>query len=283
MSVDTSFSSETAMEKARLFRALSAESVLVLPNAWDAASAAVIAAAGATAIATTSGGVSWAQGRADGQQLSRSEMAEAARRIVEAVSVPVTVDVEGGYGPAGADVAATVRAMVEVGAVGINLEDSTAVGGPLFEVAEQSTRLRAAREAAAAAGLADLFINARTDVFLFGIGAPEDRMGDVLARAAAYAEAGADGIFVPGLLDLDLLATLCARSPLPVNAMAMAGGPGVTELAQAGVRRITLGTGLAQAAYATVRRATVELLGTGDLTALNGSLDFSELNLLFHG
>ncbi|MEV0230834.1 isocitrate lyase/phosphoenolpyruvate mutase family protein [Nonomuraea sp. NPDC050786] len=267
--------------KARLFRTLSAESVLVLPNAWDAASAAMIAAAGATAIATTSGGVSWSLGRGDGQQLSRDEMAQAARRIVDAVDLPVTVDVESGYGPAPAEVAATVRAVVEAGAVGVNLEDSTAAGGPLFDVAEQSARLRAAREAAAEVGLPELFVNARTDVFLFGIGAPDGRLGEVLARAAAYAEAGADGIFVPGLLDLDVLETLCAESPLPVNAMAVAGGPSVAELAQAGVRRISVGTGLAQAAYTAARRAAAELLGTGTFTALEGSLDFSEVNGLF--
>ncbi|MGV9778318.1 isocitrate lyase/PEP mutase family protein [Streptosporangium sp. NPDC003464] len=282
MSVDSSPSTDTAIgRKARLFRALSAEPVLVLPNAWDAASATVIAAAGATAIATTSGGVSWSLGRGDGQRLSRGEMVEAARRIVDSVDLPVTVDVEGGYGPAPADVAATVRAVVGAGAVGVNLEDSTAVGGPLFDVAEQGARLRAARDAAAAAGLPELFVNARTDVFLFAIGASDGRLGEVLARTEAYAEAGADGIFVPGLLDLDVLRTLCAESPLPVNAMAVAGGPSVTELAQAGVRRISVGTGLAQAAYTAARRAAAELLGAGGLTALDGSLDFSELDVLF--
>ncbi|MEU7898423.1 isocitrate lyase/phosphoenolpyruvate mutase family protein [Nonomuraea sp. NPDC049152] len=282
MSVDSSPSTDAATErKARLFRTLSAESVLVLPNAWDAASAAVIAAAGATAIATTSGGVSWSLGRGDGQRLSRGEMVEAARRIVNAVDLPVTVDVEGGYGPAPADVAATVRAVIEAGAVGVNLEDSTAVGGPLYGITEQSARLRAARDAAAAAGLQELFVNARTDVFLFGIGASDGRLGEVLARTAAYAEAGADGIFVPGLLDLDVLRTLCAESPLPVNAMAVGGGPSVTELAQAGVRRISLGTGLAQAAYTAARTAAAELLGTGGLTALDGSLDFGEIDVLF--
>lgn len=282
MSVGITPSANAASEvKARLFRTLSTESVLVLPNAWDAASAAVIAAAGATAIATTSGGVAWSLGRGDGQQLSRGEMVEVTRRIVDAVDLPVTVDVEGGYGPAPADVATTVRAVIEAGAVGVNLEDSAAVGGPLFDVAEQSARLRAARDAAAEAALPELFVNARTDVFLFAIGAPDGRLDEVLARTEAYAEAGADGIFVPGLLNLDKLTTLCAESPLPVNAMAMAGGPSVTELAQAGVRRISVGTGLAQAAYTAARRAAAELLGTGGLTALNGSLDFSELNVLF--
>lgn len=224
-------------ERARKLRQLSEDGVLVLPNAWDAGSAAVIASAGAPAVATTSGGVSWSLGSGDGQRLGRAEMAEAARRIVAAVDVPVTVDAEGGYGPLPADVAATVEAVIGAGAVGVNLEDSTAVGGPLFPVAEQAARLRAARTAAAAAGLPELVVNARTDVFLFGLGG----LDDVLERAEAYAKAGADGLFVPGLLDLDALAELCERVALPVNAMAVAGGPTVAELAAAGVRRVSVG------------------------------------------
>jgi 2-methylisocitrate lyase-like PEP mutase family enzyme len=282
MSVDEPLSVDArTREKARLFRALGAESVLVLPNAWDAGSAAVIAAAGAAAIATTSGGVSWSLGRGDGQQLGRREMVEAARRIVDSVAVPVTVDVEGGYGASPADVAETVRAVVEVGAVGINLEDSMAVGGPLFDVSDQSARLHAARDAASAAGMPEFVINARTDVFLFGIGEPDGRLGEVLARTAAYAAAGADGVFVPGLLDLGVLSTLCAQSPLPVNVMTGADGPSVTELAKAGVRRISLGTALAQSAYTAAHRAAMELLREGSHTALDGSLGFTELDELF--
>jgi len=272
--------SASTLEKARLLRKLSRTGVLLLPNAWDAPSAAVIAAAGASAIATTSGGVSWAAGRGDGQQLSRDEMVAAARRVVAAVSVPVTVDAEGGYGPAPQDVAATVRALVAVGAAGVNLEDSRAPGGPLFGVAEQAARLAAAREAAAAAGLPDLVVNARTDVFLFGIGEPEGCMDAVLARARAYAEAGADGLFVPGLLDLDALRALCAASPLPVNAMAGPGGPAVAELAAAGVRRVSLGTALAQSAYTAAHRAAAEILQQGTFSTLGGALDFGTLNAL---
>ncbi|MEV0537381.1 isocitrate lyase/phosphoenolpyruvate mutase family protein [Kitasatospora sp. NPDC050463] len=268
-------------ERALRLRALVADGVLVLPNAWDAGSAAVIASAGATAIATTSGGVSWSLGRGDGQQLGRADMVEAARRITAAVELPVTVDAEGGYGPAPADVADTVRALVGVGAAGVNLEDSTAAGGPLFPVAEQAARLLAAREAAAGAGLPELVVNARTDVFLFGIGPSEGRLDDVLARAAAYAQAGADGLFVPGLLDLDVLARLCGASPLPVNAMAGPGGPTVAELAAVGVRRISVGTGLAQAAYTAAHRAAAELLGAGALAELDGALGYGDLDALY--
>ncbi|MFE2726963.1 isocitrate lyase/phosphoenolpyruvate mutase family protein [Kitasatospora sp. NPDC059327] len=280
-SLSTGTTTPGLRDRALRLRALVADGVLVLPNAWDAGSAAVIASVGAAAIATTSGGVSWSLGRGDGQRLGRTDMVEAARRITATVDLPVTVDAEGGYGPKPADVADTVRALIGAGAAGVNLEDSTAVGGPLLSRAEQAARLRAAREAAAGAGLPELVVNARTDVFLFGIGPSAGRLDDVLARATAYAEAGADGLFVPGLLDLDLLARLCAASPLPVNAMAGPGGPTVAELAAVGVRRISVGTGLAQAAYTAAQRAAAELLGAGTLTELDGTLGFGELDALY--
>ncbi|MGC9537119.1 isocitrate lyase/phosphoenolpyruvate mutase family protein [Streptomyces sp. UG1] len=276
MSVD-----QSTKDKAQRLRGLGTEAVLVLPNAWDAGSAAVIAAAGAPAIATTSGGVAWSLGKGDGEQASREEMLAAAARIAATVDVPVTVDVEGGYGAAPAEVAKTVTAVVAAGAAGINLEDSKAVGGPLFTAAEQADRIAAARAAATEAGLPELVINARTDVYVFGIGEESGRLEDVLARAAAYAEAGADGIFVPGLLDLAVLGELAGRSPLPVNAMAGPGGPSVAELAKAGVRRVSVGTGVAQAAYTAARRATLELLGAGTYEELDGSLDFFQMDGLF--
>ena len=170
--VDTSTQKVAAVK----LRALHAAGVLVLPNAWDAASAAVIALAGAQAIATTSGGVSWSLGCSDGQHLTRAEMTERVREIAAAVAIPVTADIEGGYGADPEDVALTVEAVIAAGAVGVNIEDSRARGGPLFDPAEQAARIRAGRTAAASAGLPELFINARTDVFLFGIGVPEARL-----------------------------------------------------------------------------------------------------------
>ncbi|WP_037602020.1 isocitrate lyase/PEP mutase family protein [Streptacidiphilus rugosus] len=278
MSVDAS---PGTREKALRLRALADSSLLVLPNAWDAGSAAVIASTGAPVVATTSGGVAWSLGRGDGQHASREAMVAAARRVVAAVDVPVTVDAEGGYGAEPDAVATTVTALVAAGAVGANLEDSRAVGGPLFSADDQAARLRAAREAATSAGLPEFWLNARTDVFLFGIGEPEDRLADVLLRAKAYAAAGADGIFVPGLLDLDALRELCAASPLPVNAMLVPGGPTVPELAATGVRRVSAGTALAQSAYGAARQAAAELLGPGTLTSLDAGLGFGELNGLF--
>jgi 2-methylisocitrate lyase-like PEP mutase family enzyme len=270
------------LAKAASFRALHVDGILLLPNAWDSGSAAMIAAAGATVIATTSAGMSWALGRPDGQGLTRDEMVATIARIVSTVGdLPVTVDIEGGYGPAPADVADTVAQVIAAGAVGANIEDSQAPGGPLFETAAQVERLRAARAAATNAGLADFVINARTDVFLFGIGEPDGRLEDVLARGGAYAEAGADCLFVPGLLDLDTLAKLTDQSPLPINVMAGPGAPDIGALASVGVRRVSVGSAVAQAAYSVARRAAAEVLSRGTYGRLEGADDFGVMNGIF--
>jgi 2-methylisocitrate lyase-like PEP mutase family enzyme len=266
--------------KAVVLRELHKDGVLVLPNAWDAGSAVLIAQAGAKAIATTSGGMSWSAGKPDQQALSRDEMTALVRRIVEAVQVPVTADIEGGYGPAPEDVAATVAAVIEAGVVGVNIEDSKP-NGELFSAEEQAARIRAARQAAEQAGLPELVVNLRTDVYLFGIGAPEGRQADVLARAAAYAEAGADSLFVPGLLDLAVIVELVTGQPLPVNVMAGPGAPTVAEFEAAGVRRVSVGTAVAQAAYTLAQRAAAELLGKGTYDELAGALDFGAVNSSF--
>jgi 2-methylisocitrate lyase-like PEP mutase family enzyme len=267
--------------QATAFRALHAEGTFVLPNAWDAGSAAMIEAAGAPAVATTSAGVSWSLGRSDGQHLSRDEMVAAVARIAATVDLPVSADVEGGYGEDPEAVATTVRDVIRAGAVGINLEDSRAPGGPLFDPATQAARIRAARQAAAEAGLPGLLVNARTDVFLFGIGEPEDRLDDVLTRAAAYTDAGADSLFVPGLLDLDTLTTLTGKVSLPVNVMVGPGAPDVATLRATGVRRISLGQAVSQAAYSLARRAAVEALTSGTYSSIADADDFGAVNGAF--
>jgi 2-methylisocitrate lyase-like PEP mutase family enzyme len=266
-----------AKASAEQLRRLHSGGVLVLPNAWDAGSAAIIEQAGAQAIATTSGGVAWSLGRGDGQRLTRAMMIERIREIVAAVTVPVTADIEGGYGPDPGDVAVTVTEVVAAGAVGVNIEDS--LGGTLLGPAEHAARIRAARAAAASAGLPGLFVNARTDVFLFGSG----RLDDVLTRATAYAEAGADGLFVPGLVDLPAIAELTTASPLPVNVMVGPGAPPVADLAAAGVRRVSVGTAITQAAYTLTQRAATELLSQGTYADLEGVLDYGTMNQLLDG
>ena len=238
---------------------------LLLPNAWDVASAVAIASAGAKAIATTSAGVAWSLGVRDGAGLGAERAAAVIARIAAAVDVPVSADIEAGY----SDVAATVTAVLEAGAVGVNIEDRRD-GSGLYETAEQADRLAAAR--AAARGM-PFWINARTDVFLGGSG----RVDDALERSAAYAAAGADSLFVPGLVDLAGIAEL-AKGPLPVAVMVWPGAPSVAELAAAGAVRISLGSAIAQAAYAVAVRAATEMLTSGTYDSVADGIAYGTMN-----
>jgi 2-methylisocitrate lyase-like PEP mutase family enzyme len=269
----------TQPERAGRFRRLHDAPPLVLANAWDAASARVIELAGASALATTSAGVSWALGRPDGQRLERGEMIEAVRRIAAAVEVPVNADIESGYGEGTAeDVAVTVRAVIEAGAAGINLED--AVGGELLPPDRQAERIGAARAAAAAAGT-DLVINARTDVYLVGSGAPDQRLEETIRRARVYRAAGADCLFVPRVVDRDTIGRLIAAIGMPLNILAGPGAPGTRELAALGVTRVSIGPAIALAALEATRRATRELLERGTYEAMATSVPFAETNGMF--
>ncbi|HTJ38965.1 MAG TPA: isocitrate lyase/phosphoenolpyruvate mutase family protein [Dactylosporangium sp.] len=263
--------------RAARFRALhSASAPLVLVNAWDAASARVVAAAGAPAIATTSAGVAWTLGAPDGDALTRDAALEHLARIVRAVpaELPVTADIESGFGETPAEVATTIRGVLEAGAVGINLEDTErgATAG-LRAVAGQQERIAAARGAADDAGV-ELYINARVDTYFRG--APEE----TVARAEAYLAAGATGIFVPGVADADTIAALAKAIPAPLNVLAQDGTPPVAELAALGVARVSLGSWVAEAAYALARRAAREAYTAGTYTTLADAYDFGELNTL---
>jgi 2-methylisocitrate lyase-like PEP mutase family enzyme len=245
--------------QARAFQALHRQPPLVLPNAWDAGSAKAIETAGAKAIATTSAGISWAAGVADAGGLTRSAALDALRRIVAAVSVPVTADIESGYGGSPADVASTVAEVIEIGAVGINLEDSA--GGALVDPAVQAERIAAAREVAVAAGI-DLCINARIDTYFFGDPA------QTVKRAAIYTEAGADVLFVPGLLDPAVIRELVGGISLPLNLMVGPGAPTVAELVELGVVRISVGPGITTGAYGFAAAAASELIAHGTYKTL---------------
>lgn len=250
-------------DRARRFHALHvAGAPLVLFNAWDAGSARAVAGAGAKAVATGSWAVAAANGFEDGEHLSLQFALDNLRRIVGAVEVPVTVDLESGYGEPPDVVATTVAAALEAGAVGCNLEDSFPADGSLRDAADQAVRLAAARKAAEAAGI-PMYINARTDVFFQGPPDSHDAamVGAALERARAYADAGASGLFVPGLVSEALIAKVVEGSPLPVNVMVMQGTPDRARLAGLGVARISHGPGpylgamrwLAEAAVAAMR------------------------------
>lgn len=266
----------------RQLHARDAGTPLVLPNAWDSMSARLVEAAGAKAIATTSAGISWALGHPDGQGLSRDMMIDAVRRIVSSVRIPVSADVESGYGTGSPDdVAATATAVIEAGAVGLNLEDSPGrAGATLLDTAVQAERLAAAREAALATGV-NLFINARVDTYLKKSGDEATRFDDTVARAQAYVAAGADGIFVPLVTDPDLIARLVAAVGAPLNLIGGPGMPPIAELHRLGVARVSVGPGLARAVMAFVRRSATELLTDGTYTTLAEQISSPEANALF--
>ena len=231
---------------------------LVLPNAWDAASARLVEKAGAEAIATTSAGVAWSLGVPDGDRLDPDDAIAVIARIVRVVDVPVTADIESGYG----DVARTVRKVRDAGAVGINIED---------DAEPQPQRIADARAAGS------LFINARIDTFLRNVGGVDE----TVARAHAYLDAGADGVFVPGVYDADVIATLVERIPAPLNIMAGFGAPSVAELAKLGVRRVSVGAGIAVAAYGLVADAATEILRFGTYDRTRVDLTHGDLNSAF--
>jgi 2-methylisocitrate lyase-like PEP mutase family enzyme len=222
---------------------------LVLFNAWDAGSARAVAAGGARAIATGSWSVAAAHGYPDGEGLPLDLAISNLERIVRSVELPVTIDLESGYGTKAGTVAETLTRALRAGAVGCNIEDSVIGGDGLYEPQEQAARLRAARAAADRMSI-PAFINARTDVFLKAEPARHDAtLVDIaLQRAATYAAAGASGIFVPGLTDAALIGRLCTASPLPVNVMVLPALPPRPELARLGVARISHGPGPYRAA-----------------------------------
>ncbi|MFD9462487.1 isocitrate lyase/phosphoenolpyruvate mutase family protein [Streptomyces sp. NPDC060027] len=269
---------EQLRETALAFRALHVPGrPLVLPNAWDTASARIVEEAGAAAVATSSAGLAWDLGTADGDRLDRENALAAVARIAAAVGVPVSADVESGYAPDAQGVGDTVRAVLAAGAVGVNIEDALHTGGagPLRPVGEQAERIAAAREAADAAGV-PLFVNARVDTYLRGAGGVEE----TLERAAAFLAAGADGVFVPGAVDPVTVKALVEGVDGPLNILVGPGAPSVGELAALGVARVSAGSSIAQAAHALVRRAARELLGTGTYGTLTDGLDYAGLNAL---
>jgi 2-methylisocitrate lyase-like PEP mutase family enzyme len=233
----------TQKEKADIFRDLHVKgNPLILFNIWDAGSAKVIEEAGAKAIATGSWSVAAANGFGDGEKLPLGIALANLERIVASVAAPVTIDFEGGYAEDHAELKEHVKKVITAGAVGINFEDRIVGGEGLYTIEDQCARIKAIREAAEQV-LIPLFINARTDVFLQTYPAKHDeaQLDEALRRAAAYASAGASGLFAPGLRDTEFIKQLCELSPLPVNIMVLPDTPPTVELAKLGVARISYG------------------------------------------
>ena len=234
----------TQKDKAIQFRSLhTGSSILVLPNAWDAASARIFEQAGFAAIATTSSGVAAALGYADGERISRDMLVETTERIVRVVNCPVTADIEAGYGDTIEEVLQTIKAIIDAGAVGINIEDSTkGQARKLLDIPYQVELLKVLRQLAKSMDV-PFVINARTDVFLLGRGDPADYVEEAVRRANAYREAGADCFFPIGLSDASVIANLVQAISWPINILAGSNSPSIAELARLGVARVSFGSG----------------------------------------
>lgn len=271
----------TQLRKAEVFRKLHDRSaIFVLPNAWDVASALIFARTGFAAVATTSGGVAWSLGHADGERIPRDEAVAAIARIAHALDVPVSADIEAGYGTTPDQVNETVRQVIAAGAVGINLEDSLG-DGALRETGATVDRIRAARAAADDAGI-PIVINARSDAWLNGFGANErERFDETVHRARRYLEAGADCIYPIGLGDVATIAALVKELDAPVNVGARPGLPGVADLARLGVARVSTATRFATLALSAVERAAVEIRDSGRFDCLAASLTHPDVQHLF--
>jgi 2-methylisocitrate lyase-like PEP mutase family enzyme len=266
---------EPSTDKAAALLALHTGPGFVLPNAWDAGSARILEQVGFPAIATTSAGIAWSCGVPDGGALDRDTMLEHVRRIVAAVGVPVTADLEDGYGDTATEVGRTVNLAVEAGAVGGNIEDARS--GRLLGADEATERIAAAR---AAAPSGTFVLNARTDTYF--VGTPGDAFAETVQRAARYVDAGADCVFVPGVVDEDTIRRLAEAIPCPLNVVAgLANTIPAPTLFSLGVVRVSLGGSLARAALSELERAGRELLGSGTLGFLDDVLSYADLQRRF--
>jgi 2-methylisocitrate lyase-like PEP mutase family enzyme len=255
-------SGEQASKAARFAQAHRDGPIVVLPNAFDVATARVISRRSPIAIGTTSAGIAWGLGYPDGEVIPRAAMLEAVMRIIASVDVGVTVDVEAAYGDSQEAATETARLVIDAGGIGINLEDVSNGSSPrrssLLPVEQAAAKVAAARAVADDAGI-ELVINARTDTFLDG----GDPVAHAIERGNAYLDAGADCIFTPGIVDRDGITRLVTGLTGPLNVYAAPSTPHIKELAALGVRRISVGCGTYQACLALVDRATRDLLADG--------------------
>jgi 2-methylisocitrate lyase-like PEP mutase family enzyme len=253
---------------------------LVLVNAWDCATARIFEKAGSAAIATTSAGIAFSYGYPDGQKIPPSLMLEAVARICHSVSVPVTADLEAGYGSTPEELQCTVSGMLEAGAVGLNLEDHVGEPkDPLVDLPLQLEKIRAVKEAGKRRGV-PVVLNARTDSYLRGLGSKLEMFEETIRRGDAYRDAGADCVFVPGVTDPTVIGEIVRRLACPINILAVAGGPSIGELARLGVARVSLGSGPTRAALSLMQRLADEVLTHGTYASLDGIISHASMNEL---
>lgn len=270
-------------KKAEAFRAMHhGPDPLLLVNVWDVASARIVEEAGFPAVATTSAGIAFARGFPDGEKIHPDRMFASIAQIAGAVKVPVTGDVEAGYGDSPERALHTARNIIFGGAVGMNFEDATGDSNhPLADLSLQLERIRSIREAASKYDLA-LVLNARTDVYLLQVGDPAKRYDETVRRLSAFRDAGADCVFAPGVRDPETIRRLVVDLKHPVNILAGPDSPSVSELAALGVRRISLGSGPMRATLGLLRRLAEEVKQAGTYSAMNGAPSHAEINALMN-
>ncbi len=267
-------------EKAERFRKMhGGPRILALPNAWDVASARILEEARYPAIATSSAGIAFSLGRPDGQRVSRDQMLEVVGQISHAVRVPVTADMEAGYGTTVKDMEETAKAVIAAGAIGMNLEDVTADDeSSHVDLAMQVEKIRAIRDTAESLGV-PLVLNARTDTYLKPIGEAATRFERTVERLRAYRKAGADCVFAPGVSDRDTIVELVKAIAAPLNILISSGCPSLAELEGMGVARVSAGSAVMRATLGLVRRIGKELMETGTYDSLfDGAIPFADLN-----
>jgi len=275
---------ESHTAKALQFRQLHrGPGVFILPNAWDVASARIFEDAGFPAIATTSAGIAFSLGYPDGQRIPREEMLARIGRIARAVQVPVTADIESGYGSSPEDAARTTRELIQAGVVGMNLEDGSGnPDRPLIDLQLAIEKVRAARQAAVQMR-AQIWINARTDVYLLPGGNPDADYSEALRRLVAFREAAADSVFAPGLKDADTIGRLVKAVECPLNILGGVGTLSIPELAKLGVTRVSVGSGPMRATLGLLRRVAEELKTSGTYSTMEGAVPHAEMNKLLGG
>ena len=266
-----------ATDKCRTFRRLHESGCFVIPNPWDVGSARALAQLGFPALATTSSGFAWTLGRAD-NRVSLDEALAHIRSIADGVDVPVNADFEGGFAIDPAAVAANVAAATATGVAGLSIEDSTGnASDPLFEFSLAVERIRAARRAIDDSG-SGVLLTARSEGFI--VGRPD--LAETIRRLTAYAAAGADCLYAPGLRTKEeIAAVIGAVAPKPVNVLVGSDFTTVAELAAAGVRRISVGGALARTAWSGFLQAATEIAERGTFTGLAGAIPFAEINRRF--
>jgi 2-methylisocitrate lyase-like PEP mutase family enzyme len=270
------------VQKAALLKKLHhGPKILVLANAWDAISARIVEEIGFPAVATTSAGVAATLGYPDGQRVSRSEMLEVVARVARAVQVPVTADMEAGYGTTPEEMAEAGRELITAGAVGLNLEDMTGDDeSSQVDLPLQVEKIRAIRETSAAAEV-PLVINARTDIYLMPVGPAETRFERTVERLRAYARAGADCVFAPGVKDEGTIAKLVKAVGAPLNILLMPGVPNLDELEKLDVARASIGSGLMRATLGTARKIAKAMFERRDDWALFAeAVPYADVNRL---